>query len=167
MDDDDDLNLPETPTEELARLARETVEAQSGKLDSEGSRARCQRVIDLYTQGEIRDGGDYFHAAWIMLCGEVISHFDLSRQFARRATELGEERAWTLRAMATDRLLVARGKPQRYGTQMIKQAGRWSLGPVANEVSDAERAFFAVPPLFEQRQRAEYLQRQEDRENDA
>ena len=62
-----------------------------------------------------------------MLCGETQGHFSLARMFSRRACDMGEERAWTLRAMAWDRWLVASGKAQRFGTQLIKQGGRWSL----------------------------------------
>lgn len=151
----------EEPTEELERLARETLEAQAGAADSVGARRRCQRVIDIYAAGHVVDARDNFHAAWVMICGETQGHYSLARMFARRATELGEARAWTLRAMAWDRWLVAGGKPQRFGTQIIKQNGRWSLGAVEPDVSDLERAFYAVPPLYIQRQRAEQLQRQE------
>lgn len=164
--EDDALNSedagPEDAGDELMRLAREAIEAQSGSVDTEGARRRCQRVFDLYTQGEIRSAQDHFHAAWVMLCGETQGHFSMARMFSRRATELGEERAWTLQAMAWDRWLVATGKPQRFGTQIIKQNGRWSLGVVDPRVSDFDRALFAVPPLFVQVQRAEQLQRQEE-----
>jgi hypothetical protein len=66
--------------------------------------------------------------------------------------------------MAWDRWLVVSGKPQRFGTQIIKQGGHWSLGLVEPEVSDLERALYAVPPLYVQRQRAEQLERQESGE---
>jgi hypothetical protein len=163
MDEDEEPLLPhhEEPGEELERLARETLEAQAGTADPVGARRRCQRVIDLYAQGAVVEARDNFHAAWVMLCGETQGHYSLARMFARRATEMGEERAWTLRAMAWDRWLVAGGKPQRFGTQIIKQQGRWSLGSVEAGVSDLERAFYAVPPLYVQRQRAEQLERQE------
>lgn len=162
--DEDEESLPphhEEPGDELERLARETLEAQSGTADPVGARRRCQRVIDLYAQGAVLGARDNFHAAWVMLCGETQGHYSLARMFARRATEMGEERGWTLRAMAWDRWLVASGKPQRFGTQIIKQQGRWSLGSVEPSVSDLERAFYAVPPLYVQRQRAEQLERQE------
>jgi hypothetical protein len=163
MDDDKaQVPGPEEPSDELARLAREAIEAQSGTVDMSGSRRRCQRVIDLYADSRIHDGRDYFHAAWVMLCGETPAHYNMARMFARRATELGEERAWTLRAMAWDRWLVAGGKPQRFGTQIIKQGGRWSLGAVDARVSDLDRALYAVPPLYVQRQSAEQLQRREE-----
>lgn len=151
----------ETPGDELERLARETLEAQAGSTDTIGARRRCQRVIDLETAGAVQDARDNFHAAWVLICGDTQGHYQLARRFARRATELGESRAWTLRAMAWDRWLVAGGKPQRFGTQIIKQHGRWSLGAVEPSISDIERALFAVPPLYVQQQRAEQLQRQE------
>ncbi len=163
---EDDHDPPESPhettSEELERLAREALEAQSGPVDSLATRRRCQRVIDIYATGMIEEARDYFHAAWVLLCGESQGHYRLARRFARQAADLGEPRAWTLRAMAWDRWLVAEGQPQRFGTQIIKQAGRWSLGPVVPQVSDAERAFFGVPPLYVQAQRAEQLQRQEE-----
>ncbi len=162
-DGDDALEQPnlESPGEELERLARESLEAQSDLSDLDGMRRRCQRVIDLYAQGRIIDASDNFHAAWVLLCGETAAHFNLARMFARRAAELGEARAWTLEAMAWDRWLVATGKPQRFGTQILKQHGRWSLGAVDPTVSDLERAFYGVPPLYVQQQRVEQLQRQE------
>lgn len=159
---DEERNSEEGPSEELARLARETLEAQAGPTDTAGARVRCQRVIDLYAQGVIQDARDNFHAAWVLLCGETQAHYNLARMFARRATALGEARGWTLQAMAWDRWLVANGQPQRFGTQIIKQGGRWSLGAVDPNVSDNERAMYGVPPLFVQRQQADQLQRQED-----
>lgn len=162
-DDDDALEGPhlEGPSEELERLARESLEAQADPSDLTGMRQRCQRVIDLYAQGHIVNAYDNFHAAWVLLCGESAAHFRLARMFARRAAGLGEARAWTLEAMAWDRWLVASGKPQRFGTQILKQHGRWSLGAVDPAVTDLERAFYGVPPLYVQQQRAEQLQRQE------
>ncbi|MEI8307124.1 MAG: hypothetical protein WCF99_08655 [Chloroflexales bacterium] len=163
MDDEEALTPErENPSEELVRLAREAIEAQIGSVDMAEARRRCQRVIDMYSEGLIHDGRDHFHAAWVMLCGETQDHYSMARMLARRATELGEERAWTLRAMSWDRWLVKSGHPQRFGTQIIKQDGRWSLGEVDPKVSDLDRALYAVPPLYVQRQSAEQLQRREE-----
>lgn len=164
MDEQFDDLTPESEdtSAELERLARETIEAQAGTVDHIGIRRRAQRVIDLYTQGSIQDARDNFHAAWVMLCGETQTHYSLARMFSQRATDMGEARAWTLRAMAWDRWLVANGRPQRFGTQIIKQGGRWSLGEIDPKVSDWQRALYAVPPLYVQQQRAEQLQQQED-----
>ncbi|NJP05822.1 MAG: hypothetical protein HC837_09475 [Chloroflexaceae bacterium] len=157
-----DSDLPEEPGDELARMAQETIQEQVGSTDVANIRVRCQRVIDLYAKGSIQDSRDNFHAALVLLYGEKTAHYDLSRTFSRRAALMGEARAWTLFAMSWDRWLISLGQPQRFGTQIIKREGRWSLGAVDTTISDLERAMYAVPPLFVQQQRAEQLQRQED-----
>lgn len=160
MDEEEEQPLFEDPGDELARLAQETIEGQGN--DAAAVRTRCQRVIDLYANGAISDSRDHFHAALVLLYGEKPAHYELARTFARRAADQGEPRAWTLVAMSWDRWLLAVGRPQRFGTQIIKQGGRWSLGLVDEQVSDLDRAFYGVPPLYVQRQRADQLQRQED-----
>ncbi len=159
----DEVRKDETPGDELARLAQETIESQVQGNDAATMRTRCQRVIDLYANSAIEDARDNFHAALVLLYGEQSAHYELSRMFARRAAKLGEVRAWTVGAMAWDRWLLSKGRPQRFGTQIIKQGGRWSLGEVDPGMTDLERAFYGVPPLYVQRQRAEQLQRQEER----
>ena len=47
-----------------------------------------------------------------MLYGDDVAHFELARTFAKRATVLGEPRAWSV-AAAWDRALLGRGLPQR------------------------------------------------------
>lgn len=160
MEDEERL-FGEDPGAELARLAQETIEAQSGTSDIEQNRIRCQRVIDLYAEGAIREARDNFHAALVLLYGETQAHYELARMFAHRATAMGDSRAWTVQAMAWDRLLLSQRKPQRFGTQIIKKGGVWSLGEVDPRVNDWERAMYGVPPLYVQQQRVEQLQRQE------
>lgn len=158
----DDELMYEDSSEELARLAQETIEEQMNSPNTANMRTRCQRVIDLYAKGSIEDGRDHFHAGLVLLHGERTAHYELARTFAHRAATMGEARAWTVQAMAWDRWLLSLGKPQRFGTQIIKHHGRWSLGDVDGRTNDSERALYGVPPLFVQEQRAEQLQRQED-----
>jgi hypothetical protein len=158
----DEQPFDEDPGTELARLAQETIEAQSETPDPAQSRIRCQRVVDLYARGVIQEARDNFHAALVLLYGELQSHFELARMFARRAAALGDGRAWTVQAMAWDRLLIGLRKPQRFGTQIIKKGGVWTLGEVEPKISDTERALYGVPPLYVQQQRVEQLQRQDD-----
>jgi hypothetical protein len=160
--DDFENQLPEDTGEELARLARETLESQSGTSDSAAMRIRCQRVIDLYASGSIEDSRDNFHAALVLLYGEQSAHYELARSFAQRAAQQGESRAWSVSAMAWDRWLLSLGKPQRFGTQIIKKGGRWSLGELDPTINDIDRAMFGVPPLYVQEQRARQLQSQEE-----
>lgn len=152
----------ESTSEELMRLAQETLEAQGSGSDPAAMRERCQRVIDLYAQGAILEPRDNFHAALVLLYGERTAHYELAITFARRAAKLGESRAWTVIAMAWDRWLISEGRPQRFGTQIIRQSGRWTLGRVDPKTTDLERAMYGVLPLYVQQQRAEQLQRQED-----
>ena len=75
---------------------------------------------------------------------------------------MGEARAWSVIAAAWDRALLARGQPQRFGTQFIRENGRWSLGRVDPRVNDYQRALYGVPPLWFQQQNVDQLQRRED-----
>lgn len=54
-------------------------------------------------------------------------------------------------AYLTDRLLVARGKRQRYGTQGLCRLGGWRPDPIDDRLHvDARRAEVGLPPLEEQ-----------------
>jgi hypothetical protein len=156
----------EMPESELERLAEEQLNELSSENEERADRSkeRRERVAELYAQGHVQSAEDYYHAALVMLYGEDLPHFDLARTFARRAADMGETRAWSVVAAAWDRGLLKRGQPQRFGTQFVREDGRWSLGQVDPSVTDGERAMYGVPPLWVQRQHAEQLQRREDAE---
>jgi hypothetical protein len=155
---------PEELSAELERLAEEQV----NDLDSESedraqrSKQRRERVVALYARGAIRSAQDNYYAALVLLYGDDVAHFVLSRTFAKRAATMGEARAWSVIAAAWDRALLARGQPQRFGTQFIRENGRWSLGRVDPRVNDYQRALYGVPPLWFQQQNVDQLQRRED-----
>lgn len=158
---------PEDTSAELERLAEEQLNDIESEAEDRRRRgkSRRERVLTLYGQGAIRSSEDNYHAALVMLYGEDVAHFELSRTFAKRAAALGNPKSWSLVAASWDRSLIARGKPQRYGTQFIRENGRWSLGPVDQRVTDSERAFYGVPPLWVQQQAVDRLQqRDEERE---
>lgn len=155
---------PEDTSKELERLAEE----QISDLDSESNdrsqrgKQRRERVVAIYAQGALRSAQDNYFAALVMLYGEDANHFELARTFARRSAALGEPRAWSVIAAAWDRALLARGRGQRFGTQFVRDQGRWSLGNVDPRVTDSERALYGVPPLWVQQQNLEQLQRREE-----
>ncbi len=160
-----DLRGHEDPSEELERLAEEQVgDLENSEMAERAQRGkqRRDRVVDLYAAGSVRSPEDHYFAALIMLYGDEIGHFDFARQLARTAARTGEERAWSVIAAAWDRALLARGRAQRYGTQFIREQGRWSLGAIEEQVTDAERAFYGVPPLWVQRQHLELIRRREE-----
>ena len=104
----------------------------------------------------------YGDAALIMLYGDDVAHFELAKTFAKRAAALGEGRAWSVIAASWDRSLLGRGLPQRFGTQFIRENGRWSLGRVDPRVSDSLRALYGVPPLWVQQQNVDQLQQRDE-----
>ena len=154
----------EDPSAELERLAEE----QINDLDCTGEervrrgKERRAGVLALYSQGALRSAQDNYHAALVMLYGEDVAHYELAKTFAQRAGAIGEPRAWSVIAAAWDRSLIGRGRPQRFGTQFIREDGRWSLGRVDARVTDAQRALYGVPPLWVQQQNVEQLQQRED-----
>jgi hypothetical protein len=159
-----DLPFEET-SQELKRLADEQLEdVESDDLVErrQRSKQRRERVLELYGQSAVQTSEDNYHAALVMLYGEEVAHFELSRTFAQRSASLGDPRAWSLIAAAWDRSLIQRGKPQRFGTQFIRENGRWTLGPMDPAVTDAMRAMYGVPPLWVQQQAVDRLQRREE-----
>lgn len=156
---------PEELSAELERLAEEQVSDLDNESEERKTRSkqRRERVVALYARGAIRLGQDYYYAALVLLYGDDMAHFDLSLKFAKRAAAMGEQRAWSVIAAAWDRALLARGRPQRFGTQFIRDGnGRWSLGRVDTRVNDYQRALYGVPPLWYQQQNVEQLQRREE-----
>lgn len=154
----------EDPSAELERLAEEQINdlESTGEERSRRGRERRERVLTLYGQGALQSAPDNYHAALVMLYGDEVAHFELAKTFARRAIALGESRAWSVAAAAADRSLLGRGKPQRFGTQFVRENGRWTLGKVDPRVSDSLRALYGVPPLWVQQQNANQLQERED-----
>jgi hypothetical protein len=155
---------PEELSAELERLAEEQVNDLDSEAEDRGRRSkeRRERVVALYARGALRSAQDFYYAALVLLYGEELAHFDLARTFAKRAAAMGEGRAWSVVAAAWDRALLARGRPQRFGTQFIRENGRWSLGQVDSRVNDYQRALYGVPPLWYQQQNVDQLQRREE-----
>lgn len=153
----------EDPSQELERLADE----QISDLEAEGQervrrgKHRRERVVMLYAAGAVQSPADHYHAALVMLYGDEVGHFDLARTLATTAAHAGEPRAWSVAAAAWDRALLARGRPQRFGTQFVREGSSWSLGNVDESITDEERALYGVPPLWVQRQHLEQIRRRE------
>lgn len=157
----------EEPGEELQRMAEEQMsdlESENESDKQQRSIRRRGRVAELYAAGTIQTAEDYYHAALVMLYGEDPQHYEQARRFGQRSAALGEPRSWSIVAAAWDRWLLAEKKPQRFGTQFIREAGRWSIGEVDPAVTDSERAMYGVPPLWVQRQNLEQLRRRDERD---
>ena len=67
----------------------------------------------------------------------------------------GHAPACWLYAAAYDRWCMYRGRPQRLGTQIVPDGRRYRVWDTDPSTTDRERATFDVPPLAEQRRRAD------------
>jgi hypothetical protein len=92
-----------------------------------------------------RDGAD---AAWLL-----VQHADHDPKLQRRCLDLmsslpREEVSRSNLAYLTDRVLLAEGKKQRYGTQFTRVDSRWRPRPLEDETNvDRRRAEVGLPPL--------------------
>jgi hypothetical protein len=89
-------------------------------------------------------------AALIFQHGEALADIEQARRFALEAVKLEptHARARRLVALTTDRALMRRGLPQKFGTQSFKNdAGVFERWPVDPLTTDAERAEWGVASL--------------------
>jgi hypothetical protein len=100
-------------------------------------------VPEVGWPGKSMVGGDGEHAAWLLA-----QHADSDPEFQRICLDLVtqavacSEALPTELAYLTDRVLLAEGKPQEYGTQFEGHEGRW----VPRRLRDREESMSAVPP---------------------
>jgi hypothetical protein len=105
------------------------------------------------------EGGD---AAWL-----ILQHADKDPGFQRRCLDLmtslpRQEVSQMNVAALTDRVLLAEGRDQLYGTQFVVRDGEWvplRLGDAENV--DARRAEVGLPPMAEYKEMLEALMRGE------
>ncbi len=120
-------------------------------------RTRLARVKQLYADGRVRTGADYYHAALVLQHGERAEDYLLAHEFCVAAMMLGKSdiESASLGAAAEDRFLMTIGRAQRFGTQYRADGkGPMQLYRVEPGVSDELRRLMAVPPLSEAKARA-------------
>lgn len=109
-------------------------------------------------------GIDYFHAGIIFQHGGTIKTTAQAKQLAMKGIKLGHNKSRWLYAAATDRLLLMKGKKQKFGTQYQKNAeGQWKLLPVASGTTDAERKKYNVITLQKAINMAESMTKREQK----
>jgi hypothetical protein len=95
-------------------------------------------------------GQDGAQAAWLL-----VQHADAQPQFQRECLDLmtalpTEQVSQTNLAYLTDRVRLAEGKPQVYGTQFQLEDGQWKPRHLEDEAHvDQRRARVGLPPLAE------------------
>ncbi|HYU64908.1 MAG TPA: hypothetical protein VEK36_01395 [Candidatus Paceibacterota bacterium] len=94
------------------------------------------------------NGTDYFNAGIIFQHGTSRTSIKEAREMALMGMEKGHKKSAWLYAAATDRLLVMKNKPQKFGTQFRKNKnGGWELFPILSRTTDAERKKYGIRTL--------------------
>jgi len=132
------------------------------KIDADNT-AYMKTVIDKYGwPGESMVGEDGALAAFLM-----VQHADKDSQFQKKclplleaAVQAGEVSAGNL-AYLTDRVLIAEGKPQRYGSQFQTVDGKSVPFPIEDPANvDARRKAVGLGPLAEYAKEIESMQKE-------
>ena len=115
----------------------------------ERSLARREEAAELVKKGHARQPEDAFHAAALLVESERPAEVALAAQLARQALAGDPDllAARPLVATAVDRGQMLAGKPQKYGTQLVEEDGKWKVYAVDPAVTDAERAEWGLPTL--------------------
>lgn len=132
------------------KLAFERLAGAVQKVDRE-NREYLQKIVEQHGwPGASLVGKEAAHAAWLL-----VQHADAAPKFQRacldRMTRLpADEVSRTDVAYLTDRVLLAEGKKQLYGTQFIRAGDKWVPRPIEDEANvDRRRSAAGLPSLAE------------------
>jgi hypothetical protein len=116
---------------------------------------RRQRAAAIIAEGGATTADDFYHAALLFQHGDTPDDAWQAHTLALEAMKLDHPKARWLVAAAYDRWCMYQGKPQKYGTNYVTDGVRHRLWDVDPATTDSERAAWDVPPLAEQRRKAE------------
>ncbi len=143
-----------------ANPGNSNLDATMRRIDKENTEELRAIVKRFGWPGRSLAGQRGANAAWV-----VIQHADHDRPFQKQCLKLMEaapdgEVTKEDVAFLTDRVLLAEGKKQRYGTQFRQAGGRFVPHPIADERNvDALRKTVGLPPLGEYARQLEELYR--------
>lgn len=135
-------------------LADYTRDDGTGALDKsvlERQDRRLATVRAFVARGQLQTADQYLFAAAILVTSDSIEDLVKAHELALHSAELGDERALSVAAEATDKVALKHSVPQRYGTQYVYDpvTSRWQLYPLDPNTTDTEREAMGVPPLAE------------------
>jgi hypothetical protein len=136
----------------------EVLSARFKKVDNENTHWLKEVVEKHGWPTRTLVGVDGANAAWIL-----VQHADADPQFQRHCLDLmskcpREEVSQENFAYLTDRVLLAEGKKQKYGTQLVWVDRKFQPRPIEDEANvDKIRAAVGLPPLAEYLELAEQV----------
>ena len=154
--------VDENALDEEEKAAYASLWAKVATVDADNT-AWLKGVVENHGWVTYSDvGRDGAGAAWL-----IVQHADADPSFQRLCLDLmkalpEDEVSQQDLALLTDRVLLAEGKPQIYGSQFVVRDGKWvPLNLEDEENVDARRAEVGLPPMHEYRKLLEALQRGE------
>ena len=157
-----DGTVDEDALTEEEQAAHASLWAEVASIDARNT-AWLRDVVDEHGWVTYSDvGRDGAGAAWL-----ILQHAIADPAFQRQCLDLmkglpKDEVSQQDLAHLTDRVLLAEGKPQIYGSQFVVRDGEWvPLNLHDEENVDARRAEVGLPPMDEYRQMLEAMRRGE------
>jgi hypothetical protein len=121
---------------------------------------RIKELENILATNPVLRGIDFFRVAAIYEHSNSIAHINKAKKIAQKGMRLGYQPAKWLFAIATDKLLILRGRRQKFGTNIGKTpTGNWQILPCQSHTSDEERKLYNVLPLKKIERRLNYLNR--------
>lgn len=128
------------------------------KRVEENDKHRRQAAHEILRKRAVVTALDHYNAAIIFHHGVCIRDYEIAHSLACKSAEMDDnDNALWLCATTMDRLLLAQGKKQKFGTQYeavqefseITDTENWvmRLAPYDKRTSDKTRAMLGVPPL--------------------
>lgn len=116
---------------------------------------REARVYELLDSNRVRTANDYTNAALIFQHGEDSIAYGMAVKLMKKSIELDPTRDKWLLAAAIDRELLSRNRPQIYGTQYRRPAGKpfERMEMDTTIITDSERIEYGVETLAQQREK--------------
>ncbi|MFA5137647.1 MAG: hypothetical protein WC728_00325 [Elusimicrobiota bacterium] len=115
---------------------------------------RIRRVAEIFAEGCLKTGKDYYHAAMVFQHGRSPDHFLQTYLWSSQAVALGDDRGNWLRAAGVDRYLMNTGRKQLYATQAQGMGPGtdtcYCLWPLEETATDEDRKAIGARTLEEQ-----------------
>lgn len=158
------LNQParvegDSPVQRLTQLGKSgLMAAKVFKIDKDNTEWLKSEVDQHGWPAQSIVGEDAGHAAWLL-----VQHADADPRFQRKCLDLMLQLSWDEVspqdvAYLTDRVLLAEGKKQVYGTQFATVDGRLQPKPIQDEATiDEKRAKVGLGPLAEYAKQLEQI----------
>jgi hypothetical protein len=133
----------EDQNDRISRKILKYSDKKRWKIISSRDKKRLE-IIKAIVKKTPLEGIDYFRAGIIAQHSSAPEGIRFAQFLAKESIKKRYEKAKWLYAAATDRLLIMKKKPQKYGTQYGKFENKWKLFPTNKKTTDKERARYNI-----------------------